>query len=373
MTDAPLAKTPLHAWHHEHGGRLVDFAGWSMPVQYQSIIDEHHATRRHATLFDVSHMGRFLLPGARAAGWLDSVLTRRVTDMSPGRIRYSLVTRQDGGILDDVLVYHVPKADGEPAHWLVVNASNRTKIWEWLQAHGMADHVPLADDVTTRTAMIAVQGPIARALVSQTLKLPELGSLKYYTGVCLARNDGEWLVSRTGYTGEDGVELVVPADQAQAVWESLLAAGESQGVRAAGLGARDTLRLEAGMPLYGHELSESITPWQAGLHSAVNLADRQFPGRDTLATLDSNTLPQRVGLRLAGRRPAREHAPVLDASGNRVGEVTSGTFSPTLGAPIAMAYVAPEFATLGTQLQVDIRGKLEQAHVVALPFYQRAS
>lgn len=372
MTDAKLAKTPLHAWHQKHGGRLVDFAGWSMPVQYQSIIDEHHATRRHATLFDVSHMGRFLFPGTSAANWLDSILTRRVTDMAPSRIRYSLVTHDDGGILDDVLVYHVPAPDGEPAYWLVVNASNRAKIWDWLREHAMVEQVPQAEDVTTRTAMIAAQGPLARALVARTLDLPEIDNLKYYTGVWVRKNGGDWLVSRTGYTGEDGVELVVPADQACSVWETLLAAGEDQGVRAAGLGARDTLRLEAGMPLYGHELGESITPWQAGLQSAVNLEGRQFPGRDRLAALDSIGLPQRVGLRLAGRRPAREHSLVLDASGNRVGEVTSGTFSPTLDAPIAMAYVAPAAAAVGTELQVDIRGRQEKSEVVKLPFYQRA-
>ena len=377
--DVVLATTPLYDWHRAHGGRLVDFAGWSMPVQYTSITEEHLATRQRATLFDVSHMGRFIIQGRGASTWLDHCLTRRVTDLPVGRIRYSLVTQDDGGILDDVLVYHLTLPDGtsrtsepssnEPRFGLVVNASNREKVWNWLQSH-MEPGVELVD-VTCQTAMIAVQGPLAIGLVGSSLHLTDVGQLANYTGRCRVIDGEEWGISRTGYTGEDGIELIVPATRGLAIWERLLADGAAQGVVAAGLGARDTLRLEAAMPLYGHELSETITPWQAGLDFAVNLQGRSFPGASALAAVDRSQLPRRVGLQLAGKRVARQPDTVLSLSGERVGEVTSGTFSPSRQQAIAMAYVQAEYAGVGQALLVEIRGRREGATVVKLPFYQR--
>ncbi len=368
--EVALAQTPLFDWHVSRKARMVDFAGWSMPVQYSSIVDEHNAIRNPVGVFDISHMGRLRFDGSGAAQFLDRLLTRRVVGLEPGLIRYSLVTNEAGGILDDVLVYHLVEADGKPFHLLVVNASNRLKIVDWIEKNLQeTDAVHFADQ-TIETAMIAVQGP--RAL--QTLKPlvnVSLDEMRYYSGQAaqIAGHDG--YVSRTGYTGEDGCELIVAAEVATSVVEQLFEAGSEFGITAIGLGARDTLRLEAAMPLYGHELSESIDPFQAGLGFAVHLKDREFIGSDALRNLKQQP-PKlvRVGLELSGKRAAREHYPVV-ANNESVGEVTSGTFSPTLGRPIAMAYVDPKVAYAGTELAVDIRGRQEAARVVALPFYKR--
>jgi len=394
----PLLRTPLADWHSAHGGRMVDFAGWSMPVQYGSIVAEHQATRTAAGLFDVSHMGRLRLNGNGAEPFLDRLLTRKVVGMQPGKIRYSLVCNESGGILDDVLVYHLESRGRGPYYLLVVNASNRDKIYQWLVKHRRKDDDVKIADSTIETAMIAVQGPKAIACV-QPLVSTDIKSLAYYTGGETTICGSAGIVSRTGYTGEDGCELVVPAEIAVTVWKSVLEQGQAAGAMPAGLGARDTLRLEAAMPLYGHELTEETNPIQAGLSFAVNLEGRDFLGRAALVAAKQNPdQPVRVGLELAGRRAAREHYPVL-ASGSRqapgnepsrtsgsseplssrfplagetIGQITSGTFSPTLQKPIAMAYVPPKYAKAGTQLAVDIRGSIEPACVVPLPFYKRA-
>jgi aminomethyltransferase len=370
---ANLATTPLHDWHRAHGGRLVEFAGWSMPVQYASIVAEHLATRNQAALFDVSHMGRFQLQGSGAARWLNGLTTRRVDDLPPGRIRYSLVTRDDGGVLDDVLVYHLLHPTGDSHFWIVVNASNRVKIWNWFKAHGASDNSLSLTDQTHSTAMIAVQGPLACRLVQHELGLPDLESLRNYRGRAIMHDERTMLYSRTGYTGEDGVELIVAAEQSVAIWQRLLKVGASQGVVAAGLGARDTLRLEAGMPLYGHELSESRLPIHADLDFALDLDGRNFPGSAALVgARQRGDLPWRVGLMVEGKRVARQGSAIFDLKGTPAGEVTSGTYSPTLERSIAMAYVPSTWATVGTSLQVDIRGKRTPAEIVRLPFYRRA-
>ncbi|HTU26469.1 MAG TPA: glycine cleavage system aminomethyltransferase GcvT [Pirellulales bacterium] len=377
-----LAHTPLYSWHASAGGRLVDFAGWEMPVQYGSIVTEHEATRKAATLFDVSHMGRLRFDGPAAEAFLDKIVTRKVTGMKPGQVRYSLVTNDAGGVLDDVLVYRlVDSKTGGTYYQMVVNASNRQKILVWLEKRRAAGFGPGGPeigppkDLTFETAMIAVQGPKAAALV-EPLVGPEALALKYYHAVELPLNgfpDAPLaLVGRTGYTGEDGWELVVPARRAVAVWERLLEVGKPVGAMAAGLAARDTLRLEAAMPLYGHELSEEIHPFQAGLDFAVNLDDRWFPGHDALekARREPSRLI-RVGWELAGRRVPRENYPVLSTDGAPIGHVTSGTFSPTLDRPIAMGYCQPAFARPGSAVAIDIRGRHEPATVVELPFYRR--
>ncbi|HEX4131324.1 MAG TPA: glycine cleavage system aminomethyltransferase GcvT [Pirellulales bacterium] len=361
-----LLRTPLHDWHAAHGGRMVDFAGWSMPVQYTGIVAEHTAARTACGVFDISHMGRLGFQGAGGAEFLDHLVTRRVTDLAPGGIRYALVTNDSGGILDDVLVYHVASTDGGSYYLMVVNASNREKILKWLepQLRDAAD-VNFAD-ITSTWAMIAVQGPQALALAQPLVSIP-LAAMKYYTGAECYVSGQRAVVSRTGYTGEDGCEIMVESAAATGIWQTLIDAGAT----ACGLGARDTLRLEAAMPLYGHELNESITPYQAGLGFAVNLGGRSFPGHAALARAkDDPALSRRVGLELAGRRVPREHYPVL-IEGRPVGEVTSGTFSPTLGKPIAMAYVEPAAAQTGTALGIDVRGHTEPATVVPLPFYKR--
>lgn len=366
-----LAHTPLHDWHAAHGGRMVDFAGWDMPVQYGSIVAEHTATRTAVGLFDVSHMGRFRIEGSGATAFLDRIVTRKVQGMKPGQIRYALVTNDSGGILDDVLVYRLTDDSDRGFYQLVVNASNRVKIWDWLLEHQPGADVQLAD-VTIQTAMIAVQGP--RALeIARPITEVDVARLKYYYGAESKISGGAGIVSRTGYTGEDGCELVVPATAALEVWDKLIAAAEQFKGGPAGLGARDTLRLEAGMPLYGHELGEDINPFQAGLGYAVDLEGRTFPGSAALLKLrDDAKLPQRVGLTLSGKRVAREGYGVFRGD-TQVGRVTSGTFSPTLEAPIAMGYISREAATPGTELFVDIRGHREAARTVQLPFYRRTS
>lgn len=365
-----LLRTPLADWHSAHGGRMVDFAGWSMPVQYGSIVAEHQATRQAAGLFDVSHMGRLRLSGTGAEAFLDRMLTRKVVGLAAGKIRYSLVCIESGGILDDVLVYHLESRGRGGYYLLVVNASNRDKIYHWLlKQRQTGEDVHIADS-TTETAMIAVQGPAAIQFV-QPLASADISSLEYYTGVEMNICGAAAIVSRTGYTGEDGCELIVPAEIAATAWQQVLQNGHAAGAMAVGLGARDTLRLEAAMPLYGHELSEQINPIQAGLSFAVNLDGRDFIGRNALAAAKQNppTLV-RIGLELAGKRSAREHYRVF-ANGEPIGEITSGTFSPTLQKPIAMAYVPPEHASIGTDLTIDIRGTTEHARIVNLPFYAR--
>lgn len=369
MTDS-LARTPLYDWHVARNARMVDFAGWSMPVQYSSIVEEHNATRNAIGVFDISHMGRLRFDGAGAAQFLDRLLTRRVVGIARGLVRYSLVTNEAGGILDDVLVYHLADADGTPFHLLVVNASNRAKIVAWVERHLTdADNTTFRDQ-TVATAMIAVQGPRAIQAL-QPLVDARLADMQYYSGQVAHIAGHAGIVSRTGYTGEDGCELIVAAEAATAIVERLFVAGDSLGIRPVGLGARDTLRLEAAMPLYGHELSESIDPYQAGLGFAVQPKDRDFIGAAALAELKGRpNQAQRVGLEMSGKRVPREHYAVL-ADGNPVGEITSGTFSPTLERAIAMAYVQPSAAKVGTDLAVDIRGRAEATRVVALPFYQR--
>jgi aminomethyltransferase len=381
-----LAKTPLFDWHAAHGGRMVDFAGWSMPVQYTSIVAEHTATRTAAGLFDVSHMGRLRFSGSGVAQFLDSLVTRRVTDMQLGQVRYSLVTNENGGILDDVLVYYLAHADGSPYHFMVVNASNREKITGWIHRWLVNRQDVRCADITLDTAMIAIQGPLALNLLQPHVD-GQLAALKYYHAAEMIVDGQRAIVSRTGYTGEDGFELIVPAAFACKIWESILAAGQAQDVLAAGLGARDTLRLEAAMPLYGHELNEQINPLEAGLGFAVNLEGRRFHGSEALCAVEGEK-PQRVriGLELAGKRVPREHYGIYAGSatnanrqggaanaGQQIGEITSGTFSPTLQKPIAMGYVPPRFSPLGTELSVDVRGTREAARVVKLPFYRRAS
>ena len=351
---------------------MVDFAGWSMPVQYGSIVQEHHQTRNAFGLFDVSHMGRLYFSGTDVGAFLDSLTTRRVNGIDTGKIRYSLMTNEAGCILDDVLVYHLEGSDGQPFYMMVVNASNRAKIVAWLKSN-LPDGGDIAiDDRTESTAMIAVQGPKANAAVIKIASMnPE--SLSYYTGAMGTIGDSEVLVSRTGYTGEDGCELIVPADAAVSVWSQLIELGQADGAGASGLASRDSLRLEAAMPLYGHELTEDINAAQADLKFAINVKDREFVGRSAiLAARKDTSLRKRVGFVLEGKRAARENCPVV-VDGRTIGEVTSGAFAPTVEKSISMGYVDPEFAKPGTKVQFDIRGKIHDGEVVELPFYKRES
>jgi aminomethyltransferase len=357
-------RTPLYNWHLARKARMVPFGGWDMPVQYTSIIEEHRSVRTHCGIFDISHMGRLVFEGTGAAAAIERIFTNSLSDMKLGQVRYGLVCNEAGGILDDVLVYRLPD------FWLmVVNASNRTKIVEWARKHLGPGDVTLTDR-TFDWAMIAVQGP--RSVETN----PDAVGLNYYFAAMtdIPDRDGEQIISRTGYTGEDGYEAIVPASYVE---ELVFTLTEKQKawrfdfpVTPCGLGARDTLRLEAAMPLYGHELGEAIDPFQAGLGWAVKLEKGDFVGRSALVKLKGTPRARRVGLELEGRKAAREGCPVL-AGGKAVGAVTSGSFAPTLEKSIAMAYVAPEHAAPGTVLAVDIRGTEATAKVVPLPFYKR--
>jgi len=354
-----------------------------MPVQYTSIIEEHHATRNACGIADISHMGRIRFEGPGAEEFLAGLLTRRMRELRLGQIRYSLLTNEQGGILDDVLVGYYHNEYGQPFYVVVVNASNREKIVRWIDAH-LPREVAEAPgreviwtDVTRLWAMFAIQGPRSLELL-QSLVDADLEWMRYYNGAQVrilhpaARRQGG-IISRTGYTGEDGFELSVGASIALDVWNAIVELGKPLGLVPTGIGARDTLRLEAGMPLYGHELDEHIDPFQAGLGYACYLEGVDFPGRDALRRLRAEP-PRavRVGLELASRRVARQGAAVF-AGGQRIGQVTSGSFSPTLQKSIAMAYLAPDSAKPGTEVAVDVRGRLEPAMVTPLPFYRRSA
>ncbi|MBA4065063.1 MAG: glycine cleavage system protein T [Isosphaera sp.] len=354
-------RTPLYDRHLGHKARMVPFGGWDMPVQYAGIAAEHRAVRTAAGLFDISHMARVDFAGPDALKLLETVFTNAVGTMKDGQVRYGLVCREDGGILDDVLVYRWP--DGFAA---VVNASNREKILAWLGRHQAGLAVAVTDR-TFDTAMVAVQGPNAVPLVSGLFP-DDVSHLKYYFAARTTYRGRPCVVSRTGYTGEDGFEVVVPNELAVPLWEELL----GRGAVPCGLGARDTLRLEAAMPLYGHELNETIDPIRAGLGWAVKLDKGEFVGRAALqAAAAHGSKPVRVGLEVEGKRAAREGTSLTDAGGKPAGTVTSGSFCPWVDKSLAMAYVRPDLSAPGTALDADARGSTLAATVVPLPFYKR--
>lgn len=357
-----MARTPLYDEHVALRGHVVDFHGWDLPLYYADIRSEHVAVRKAAGLFDLSHMGRLRLSGPGALELLERCLTQEVASMPVGRCRYGVVLDEQGHALDDVLLYREAAS-----FFLVVNASNRPKILAWLGRH-KAPSVRI-EDLTEAMALVAVQGPLAAAIAAP-LAGADVAPLKYYT-FCEARPMGvPGLVSRTGYTGEDGFEIYLPAASAPALWKALLQAGTPKGMVPVGLGARDTLRLEAGMPLYGHELDERTNPLEAGLDWAVKFT-KDFIGRGALEKAKAAGLSKRlVGLELSDKRIPRQGYPVRKA-GRPVGVVTSGTSSPLTGRTLAMAYVPPAEAVPGNALEVEIRGQGYPAAVVPLPFYKR--
>lgn len=360
-----MNRTALYDWHVAHGGRMVDFAGWEMPIQYTSIIEEHNAVRQRVGLFDIAHMGRLIFAGLQAGELLDHLVSCDVAALKVGQVRYGLICNEQGGILDDVLVY---RFDDE--YLLVVNASNREKIVDWIDRHRSSFDAAVRDE-TLNTFMAALQGPQAASVLAPHTSL-ELDSLRYYTADHTQVFGLDATLSRTGYTGEDGFEIIVSAGEGPQLWEQLMQAGADAGIAPCGLGCRDTLRLEAGMPLYGHEMDESTDPVTAGLGFAVKLQAGDFIGKAALEQLKQQPVEhKRVGLVLEGRRIAREGSAVL-ADGTQVGRVTSGTFSPTLGQSIAMASVERIVAGEEADLSVDIRGQQVVARIVPLPFYKRA-
>jgi aminomethyltransferase len=367
MIDKPAAgalrRTCLHEEHVALGARIVPFAGWEMPVQYTGIIEEHNAVRRAAGMFDVSHMGRFELLGPQAAAFLRYVCTYDMTRLAPGRGHYAAVCRPDGGIMDDVYVYCLA-AD---RYMLVTNAANADKIRDWLRQHRPRFKAEIGD-IYTSTCMIAVQGPQALQRIAQVLEAEFVRSLKPRACAETEWEGGPLFASRTGYTGEDGLELVTTAEAGPRLWRALLDAG----VTPCGLGARDTLRLEASLLLYGNDIDETVNPCEVGLGWVVTLDDgADFIGREALIRARDRE-PQRalVCLRAEEKGVMRSGHPIL-RSGREVGKVTSGGHSPVLGVSIAMGFVPPQMAGEGTEFTVDVRGRPLPARVVRRPFYKR--
>ena len=377
-TDTPqeIETLPLDAWHRRKGARMVPFAGYEMPIQYEGIVAEHNWVREQAGLFDVSHMGQLTVTGDKAAEELEKLLPGAITSLKPGRTRYSLLMAEDGGILDDLMVTNSTEwieADeeagteghwGNPEYYLVVNGATK-----WDDIAHLREHLP--DDITMThledQALIALQGPLAAQALTRVMRgVPE--SLTFMQST--EHQFGEWplRITRAGYTGEDGFEISVPNEHAENLADRLMAEAE---IRPAGLGARDSLRLEAGLPLYGHDLSDTIDPVSADLLFAVTKKRREtggFKGHDRIVEMLGRTSGlRRVGMTLDGRLPAREGA-TIHIGDNQVGHVTSGGFSPTLGHPVAMGYVEAEHAAHGTVVEIEVRGRRLPATVAPMPF-----
>ncbi|MBF6605591.1 MAG: glycine cleavage system aminomethyltransferase GcvT [Chloroflexi bacterium] len=370
MTDAAESSprpTPLADRHAALGAKLIEFSGWLMPVQYRGIIEEHRAVRERAGVFDLSHMGELFIEGPEAGAGLAAALVSDPPSLAEGRAHYSMICAEDGGILDDLIVYRL----ADERFLVVANAGNAQLVSDAL-AERLEGFRAVLDDRSLATALCAIQGPLAAAIL-QPLTDVDVAALRYYAIAEGAVAGIPSLVARTGYTGEDGFEVFVDAARGGELWDALLSAGEPRGAMPVGLGARDTLRLEAGMPLYGNDLDRSTNPYEANLGRVVRLGKpADFVGRAALERVAGEG-PGRllVGLVVRGRGIARHGYPVV-AGDRPSGVVTSGTQSPTLGLPIAMAYVAPGDARPGTMLGVEIRERAVEAEVVPLPFYRRA-
>lgn len=384
-TDSPR-HTPLVAVHRGLDATLTDFAGWSMPLRYSSERAEHLAVRERAGIFDLSHMGEITVTGPQAGQALDAAMIGSLSTIKPRRARYTMVCDAEGGILDDLIVYRTDDGSGgdsaDATYLAVANASNAQTVLDALRERASGFDAEVRDDRETY-ALIAVQGPYAEQILLPLAPGAEardaVRSLRYYACVPTVLAGYPVLLARTGYTGEDGFELFVTPEHAAPLWEAISQAGAEDGLTPAGLSCRDTLRLEAGMPLYGHELSADLTPFDAGQGRLVKFDKTTnggaFTGREALAKAAEHTPGRRlVGLLSQGRRVPRAGYPVVDpADGTTVGEVTSGAPSPTLGKPIAMAYVDTAYTEAGTSLAVEVRRSHEATEVTALPFYKRGS
>jgi aminomethyltransferase len=356
-------RTPLHDVHVRSGARMVEFAGWDMPVQYEGILAEHAAVRTRAGLFDVSHMGEVVFRGPKALEALNRVFTNDLGKVADGQAQYGCLCRESGGIVDDVVVYRRAADD----LLVCVNASNRQKDFEWLAAHaGGADVRNESDD----WGQLALQGPKAAELLQRLTKV-NLSALRTYRFSSGEVAGVPCLVARTGYTGEDGFELFCPPDRAAGLWDALIEGGRPEGLVPAGLGARDSLRLEMAYRLYGNDMDDSTTPLEAGLGWVVKLDKGDFVGRDALVKQREQGLQRKlVGFQLVDTGIARHGYPVVQ-DGRKVGEVTSGTKSPSLGTSIGLAYVPPALAAEGAEFGVEIRGRAARGRVVKTPFYTR--
>ena len=371
-TTQALKRTALHAQHEALGANFTDFGGWDMPLKYGSELAEHKAVRSTAGLFDLSHMGEVYLTGPEAGVALNTALAGNLSIMKVGKAKYSLILNAEGKIIDDLIVYRL-----EEEEFLVVpNAGNAPVVAAELAARA-ADFDVVVDDASGRQSLIAVQGPNAEAIVSKLAAdeatAQAVAELKYYAAAKLVLGGIDVLLARTGYTGEDGFELIIENEDAAALWEKTVEAGKDHELVPCGLAARDSLRLEAGMPLYGNELSLERTPFDAGFGPVVSFKkEENFVGREALEALRGTTPPRKlVGLKGLGKRAGRGGYSIVK-DGTVIGEITSGQPSPTLGYPVALGYVDAEFGATGTELEVDLRGKTLPFVVVELPFYTRA-
>ncbi len=377
----PLQRTPLFAAHQRLGGRLIEFGGWEMPVQYSSIVDEHLAVRKAAGIFDISHMGEILVSGPSAARFLNRILTNDIAKLAVGQGQYTLMCNPRGGVVDDLYAYRLREDD----FLLIVNASRIAADWDWIQEQYESGAV--AGEIRIRNASdefgaVAIQGPRTVDFINQVVTGGSIGGTFVSQATDLKKNqlgmfvfDGATIyVARTGYTGEDGFEIIAPASNIEFIWTRALAVGHQGCLQPAGLGARDTLRTEVCYPLYGHELDENTTPIEAGVGFFVSLDKGEFIGRSVLAEQKAGgTKKKLAAFRMADKSaPPRPHYPIC-ANGGTVGEVVSGTQSPSLNAGIGLGYVPPELARPGTRLEIEIRGRRFPAEVVAKPIYKRAA
>jgi aminomethyltransferase len=365
-------KTPLYEAHVRAGGKIVPFAGYLLPVQYETgVIAEHMAVRTLAGLFDVSHMGEVLLSGKDALANVQKLVTNDCSKMYDGQVKYSPMCNSYGGVVDDLLVYR----KNEEEYLIVINASNRLKDVEWMKQQLFGD--ALLKDISDEVAQVALQGPKSKEIISKLANPEELPEKYYSFKDNVLVSNIACLVSRTGYTGEDGYELYCKPEDAMKLWDALLEAGnynvhkeeEEQLLIPCGLGARDTLRLEAAMPLYGHEMDDRISPLETGLGFAVKLEKEDFIGKEGIISRGTPKVT-RVGLHITGRGIAREECPVY-LGDKLLGTTTSGTHCPYLGKPVAMALLQKEHSAIGTQVEVEVRGRKIAAEIVALPFYKR--
>ncbi|MEC9489463.1 MAG: glycine cleavage system aminomethyltransferase GcvT [Halanaerobiales bacterium] len=356
-----MKKTPLNQIHKDLGAKMTDFGGWEMPVEYTGIIEEHQAVRNKCGLFDVSHMGEILVSGENAAKSLQKIITNDLQKLEPGKIIYTLICKADGGIIDDLLVYCLQ----EDQYLMVVNASNIEKDFEWINSHLLAK--TKAENLSDKYAMLALQGPESKKVLTQLTDI-DLNSLAYYRFRQAKAAGIEMIISRTGYTGELGYELYFEPEAAKKIWYRLMEAGSDFGLKACGLGARDTLRLEKTYPLYGNDIDETTNPYQAGLSWTVALDKGDFIGREKLIEIEKNCCQRKLSpFKITGRGMAR-HGYEIYAESEMIGKVTSGSYSPTLAESIGLAYLKNEYTEPETEIEIKVRKRRVKAEVLKGPF-----
>ncbi|KUL20411.1 glycine cleavage system aminomethyltransferase GcvT [Chlorobium limicola] len=362
-----MKKTALYPWHEQAGAKIIDFGGYLMPVQYSGIIAEHKAVREAAGLFDVSHMGNFYVRGVRAGEFLQYLTTNDLAKVSDGEAQYNLMLYTDGGVVDDLIVYRI---DAE-TYFLIVNASNSPKDYAWIQKHIGAFEGVSIEDRTDELSLVALQGPMSGAILHKVFPDEDFSSLASFRFRKVFYNGTELLIARTGYTGEQGVEICLPNGSALEFWSALMEAGEEYGIQPIGLGARDTLRLEMGYSLYGHEIDSTVNPLEARLKWVVKMEKGPFIGKEACRQVELNPRYAVAGFSLDGRALPRQHFRLYNSDRQEIGTVCSGTLSPTLQEPIGTCSILREYSRPGTHVMVEIRGTMHQGVIRALPFVQR--